>query len=73
MLSFIFVIVGGLFEWKRICAGFFYHLFIYVVLLEIQLSKREGWDPINWFNPTTVCACPQLGPGFPCSGLFRVQ
>ena len=24
--------------------------------LEIQLSRVEGWDPYNWFNPTTfVC------------------
>jgi hypothetical protein len=44
MLSFIFVTVCGLFEWnwKLICAGFFYPLFICALLLEIQLSKREG-------------------------------
>ena len=41
MLSFIFVIACGLFEWK--CTVFFYRLFIYVLLLEIQLSRGEGW------------------------------
>jgi hypothetical protein len=30
-------------EGKRISAGF-YFLFIYVLLLEIQLSRGEGWD-----------------------------
>jgi hypothetical protein len=37
--------------------------FIFVLLLEIQLSRGEGCDPINWFNP----ACPKPGPGFPTS------
>jgi len=54
MLSFIFVIVCGLIEGKRICAGFFYRLFIFVLPLEIQLSRRgEGCDPINRLNPAT--------------------
>jgi hypothetical protein len=26
---------------------------IYVLPLEIQLSREEDWDPINWFDPTT--------------------
>ena len=25
---------------------FFYHIYIYVLPLEIQLSRREGWDPV---------------------------
>ena len=33
-----FVIVVGLFKWKRICAVFFYRLVLYAMLLEIQLS-----------------------------------
>ena len=38
----------------------FYHLFIYVLLLEIQFNKEEeGWDPINQFNPTTILCLPQ--------------
>ena len=44
MLSCIFVIVCGLFVWKRVYVG----LFIYVLSLEIQLSKRNGYDPSNW-------------------------
>jgi hypothetical protein len=43
MLSCIFVIVCGLFVWKRVYVG----LFIYVLSLEIQLSKRNGYDPIT--------------------------
>ena len=31
-------------------------LFIYVLLLEIQLSRGYGWDPINQFNHAT-CLC----------------
>jgi len=41
-----FWVVRGPFEWKQICAGFL-HLFIYVLPLEIQLSRWEGWDPIK--------------------------
>ena len=40
MLSFIFVIVYGPSEWKRICAGFFgFFSFLYVLSLETQLSR----------------------------------
>jgi len=38
------LIVCSIFVWKRICAG----LFIYVLSFEIQLSKGNGSDPINW-------------------------
>ena len=56
MFLFIFLIVCVLFEWKRICAGFLYRLFISVLLLEFQLSRWEGWDLMNRFNPTIyVC------------------
>jgi len=30
---------------------FFYYFFIYVLTLEIWLSRREGWDPIHCFTP----------------------
>jgi hypothetical protein len=33
--------------------------------LKIQLSKGEGWNSTNQFNPVTFCACPNPGPGFP--------
>ena len=51
------------FEWKRICAGclsFVYTFFcVYVLPLEIQLSKGEGWDHINKINPTTLLCLSQ--------------
>ena len=53
MLSFSFVIVCYLFAWKRICDVFlflFLFFIIYVLLLEIHLSKVKGWDPVNRFN-----------------------
>jgi hypothetical protein len=31
-----------------------YHLFIYVLLPEIQLLLRDAWDPINRLYPVTV-------------------
>ena len=44
MLSFIFVIVSGLFEWKRIRAGFFIVCLYLCCRWEIQLSRGKGWD-----------------------------
>jgi len=44
MLSLIVVIVCSLLERKRICRSF-YRILIYVLKMEIQLSRREGWDP----------------------------
>jgi hypothetical protein len=35
----------------------FVKLFIYVLLLEIQLSRGESWDHINRFSPATLL-CP---------------
>jgi len=54
MLSFILLEMGGLFEGKRIFAGFFYRLFMYVLPLEVKLSRGAGCDPINRFNTTTM-------------------
>ena len=36
-----------------------YRLFIYVLSLEIQLSRWKDWDPINQFNPATVMCLTQ--------------
>jgi hypothetical protein len=36
----------------------------YVLLLEIQLLRHDCCDPVNPFNPATLCACPIPGPGF---------
>ena len=41
-----FSVVGNL-------CRFFYCLFISLLSLEIQLSRGEGWDPRNRFNPAT--------------------
>jgi hypothetical protein len=60
MLSFIFVIVCDLFEWMQIYIKVFCHLFTYVLALEIQLLRREGWDSINWFNPTVLLYLSQV-------------
>jgi len=55
---------SGLFEWKEICAGFFSIPLIYVLLLEIHLSREEGSDLINQSNAPYLYACPKPGPGF---------
>jgi hypothetical protein len=55
--------------------GFFYHLFIYVLLLEIQLS-RGGWDPIIRFDPVTYVCLSQSSTWISsviCRGFFYVQ
>ena len=46
------MILPGLFDWKRMCAGFFYRLFVSKPALEIEIS---GWgrEPINQLNPAT--------------------
>jgi hypothetical protein len=45
------------FELKRIDAGIL--SLIYVLLLEIQLSRGEGWDLINQSNPATFLCLSQ--------------
>jgi imidazoleglycerol phosphate synthase glutamine amidotransferase subunit HisH len=32
---------------------------MYVLPLEIPLSRGGGWDQINWLNPATFCAYPK--------------
>jgi len=56
--------------------SFFYHLFIYVFPLEIQLSRGEGWDPINRFNPATFLCLFKARTwifNVSCCSLFYVQ
>jgi hypothetical protein len=45
MLSFLFVVVSGLFEWKRICAGF-YRLLIF--------ANKEATEPRVPFGKVEV-------------------
>jgi hypothetical protein len=56
MLSFIFVIICGLLEWKWNYAAFFKLLF---VCLDIQLSSGGEWNHINRFNPVIFLSLSQ--------------
>ena len=47
-----------LFWVKQICAGFFYCLIMYVLPLNIQLSR--GGIPITSLTLSHFCACPSL-------------
>ena len=42
MLSFIFVIVRGLFEWKRICAGCSLFVYISIVVGDPIIKRGLG-------------------------------
>jgi hypothetical protein len=61
LLSLNFVIVCGFFVLVL------YYLFIYVLPLEIQLSKEEFRIPLACLTPTLVCVCPIPRPGFKSS------
>ena len=69
MFSFVLVIVCDLFVLKRICAGFCYCLFIYVLSLQIRSSyqERRVGIPITGLKTPHLCTCPQPGHGFPTS------
>ena len=46
-LSFMFVIVCGLFEWKRICAGFFFIVCVYMCCRwRSSYQERRVGDPV---------------------------
>ena len=61
MLSFIFVVMCGLFERKRICAGIFVCLYC---SLEINKGVRVG-ILLTCLTPSYFYACPKPGPEFP--------
>lgn len=50
---------------------FFNCVCIYVLWLDIQLSRAEGCNLNNRFTPSTFCACLKPGTGFP-TPLFLV-
>jgi hypothetical protein len=55
MLSFIFMTVRGLFEWKWFCEGFLSFVYICIAIGDPGI-KRGGWYSINWVNNVTfVC------------------
>jgi hypothetical protein len=58
MLSFIVLLMCGVFKWKRICAGFCcYCLFMYVLPLGVMLSRGDSWYLIYLFNTATHFVC----------------
>ena len=61
MLSFTFVIECGLFEWKRICAVFFYHLFLSMCIAIGDPVIRTGG---LGFNPAICVPVPNLDLDF---------
>jgi hypothetical protein len=63
MLSFIFVIVCGLFKWKQICAGYFIILLYLSCCSRTNYQEGEGWDPTNGFKTATgLCLCVMTIP-----------
>ena len=54
ILSFIFC------DWNwSFCVKTNHRLLIYILQLEIHLSSREGWNPINRLKPATFVVMPQ--------------
>ena len=53
LVSFIFVIVCGLFYWGSESMQVVHHLIISVLSMKIQLSRAECWNIINLFNPVS--------------------
>jgi len=65
MLSLIFVIVYGLFEWKRVCAGFFSSfIYMYCCWRSSYQGRRVG-IPFSSLNQPHFCSWPKPGPVFP--------
>ena len=60
-------------SWRESVQVFFYRLFIYALPLEIQLSRVEGWGPINQFNPVSLSQAMTWISKVICFGLFCVQ
>jgi hypothetical protein len=51
----------------NMCMFFLSFTYIYMLQLKINSSRGEGDDLINRFSPPHICACLNLGPGFPRS------
>ena len=66
MLSIIFVIVGGLFAWKRICAGFQSFVDIFIAVGDSAINREIG-IPLTGLMPPHCCTCPRPGTAFPKS------
>jgi hypothetical protein len=67
----IFVILWGLFEWKRIWAGFFLSfLYISIVVGEPVIKRGRVGITLTGLTPPYLCACSKPGPGFPTSYIW---
>ena len=60
-----YLIVCGLFVWKRICVGFYVCLYLYCWRSSYQ-NGRLGSQLIG-LTPTHFCACLKIALGFPTS------
>ena len=56
-LLFIFVNFGDLFEWKPICAGFLWFVYISTAI-EDPIIKRGDIILLTGLTPSHFCACP---------------
>ena len=72
MVSFIFVTVCGLVDWKRICSGFFLSFVYTFIVVDDPDIKRGFGIPLNGLTPPHLCAYPKLGPRFPMSNVVGV-
>jgi hypothetical protein len=68
MFYFIFAIVCGLFEWKRICAEFFL-LFVYICIAIGDPFIKRG-IPLTGLKAPHLRACLKPGSGFSMSHVF---
>ena len=67
MLSFMFVIVCGLF-WveANLCRFFIIWLYVYCLWRSSYQEERVG-IPLTGLSPPHICACHKPGPGIPMS------
>ena len=76
MLSIIFVIVCGRFEWKRICAGFYHFVYICIAVGDLVTKSGRIGIPFTGLILPYFCACLKPEPRFSISYvvvIFYVQ
>ena len=67
ILSFIFVIACGLFEWKRICTILFFLYRLFICVLRSSYQEGRIFIPLAGLTTPHLCVCPKAGPEFPTS------
>jgi len=56
ILLSIFVIICGLFDWKKICAGFFYNFYYICIAVVDPVIKKGGFGiPLTGYTPPQFC------------------